>query len=285
MRHEYVLGGNLFFLIAFSIVLPFQIYFGIRYKTWGFLFGMFCALVLEILGYASRVGLHYGKDLFLMYIVTLTIGPAFLSAALYLCLARIITVYGAHLARFRPMVYTTVFMLLDFFALLLQSGGGALVGGDDPSMWDMGLKILQAGLSIHLIGIVIYGALCLEFGVAVRRARGEWSGDFKMLQLSTKFKMFCLVLGISTLAVLIRTAFRVAELSQGFDSKIAKSETAFLLLEGTMILLACLCLTVYHPGIAFQGRWVDADFSMKRRKDKSDSEEDVGSRHISLHSM
>jgi hypothetical protein len=90
------------------------------------------------------------------------------------------------------MVYTTVFMLLDFFALLLQSGGGALVGGDDPSMWDTGLKILQAGLSIHLIGIVIYGALCLEFGVAVRRARGEWSGDFEMLQLSTKFKMFCL---------------------------------------------------------------------------------------------
>lgn len=89
------------------------------------------------------------------------------------------------------MVYTTVFMLLDFFALLLQSGGGALVGGDDPSMWDTGLKILQAGLSIHLIGIVVYGALCLEFGVAVRRARGEWSNDFKTLQLSTKFKMFC----------------------------------------------------------------------------------------------
>ncbi|WAO92135.1 Hypothetical protein NCS54_00962900 [Fusarium falciforme] len=285
MRHEYVLGGNLFFLVAFSIVIPFQIYLGIRHKTWGFLFGMFCALVLEILGYASRVGLHYGKDLFLMYIVTLTIGPAFLSAALYLCLARIITVYGAHLARFRPMVYTTVFMLLDFFALLLQSGGGALVGGNDPSMWDMGLKILQAGLSIHLIGIAIYGALCLEFGVAVRRARGEWSGDFKMLQLSTKFKMFCLVLGVSTLAVLIRTAFRVAELSQGFDSKIAKSETAFLLLEGTMILVACLCLTICHPGIAFQGRWVDADFSMKRRKDKGDSEEVVEGRHISLHSM
>jgi hypothetical protein len=77
----------------------------------------------------------------------------------------------------------------------------------------------------------------------------------------------------------------VAELSQGFDSKIAKSETAFLILEGTMILVACLCLTIYHPGIAFQGRWADADFSMKRRKDKSDSEEDVGGRHISLHSM
>lgn len=93
------------------------------------------------------------------------------------------------------------------------------------------------------------------------------------------------VLGISTLAVLIRTAFRVAELSQGFDSKIAKSETAFLILEGTMILVACLCLTIYHPGIAFQGRWVDADFSMKRKKNKGDSEEDVGGRHISLHSM
>lgn len=71
MRHEYVLGGNLFFLIAFSILTPIQIYFGIRHKTWGFLFGMFCALVLEILGYASRVGLHYGNDLFLMSVLPL----------------------------------------------------------------------------------------------------------------------------------------------------------------------------------------------------------------------
>lgn len=125
------------------------------------------------------------------YLVTLTIGPAFFSAAVYLCLARIIAVYGHHLALFRPLVYTTVFILLDFFALLLQSGGGALVGGDDPSMWDTGLSLLQAGLSIHLVGIVIYAALCGDFALRVFRARGKWRGDFAKLQSSTQFKSFC----------------------------------------------------------------------------------------------
>ena len=59
-------------------------------------------------------------------------------------------------------------------------------------MWDTGLKMLQAGLSIHLIGIVIYAALCLEFGIAVCRAKNDWSTDFKVLQVSSKFKYFCI---------------------------------------------------------------------------------------------
>ncbi|KAH6983542.1 RTA1 like protein-domain-containing protein [Ilyonectria sp. MPI-CAGE-AT-0026] len=263
MRHISNLGANAFFLAAFTLLLPFQVFFGIRYRTWGFLVGMVCGLILEILGYAARVAPSKDVNLFLMYLVTLTIGPAFFSAAVYLCLARIIAVYGHHLGLFRPLVYTTVFILLDFFALLLQSGGGALVGGDDPSMWDTGLSLLQAGLSIHLVGIVIYAVLCGDFGLRVFRARGKWRGDFTELQSSTRFKSFCYALGAATLAILIRTAFRVGELGQGFDSKIAKSEPAFLALDGTMILAACIFLTVYHPGPCFQGRWLEADFSLK----------------------
>ncbi|KAH7154802.1 RTA-like protein [Fusarium sp. MPI-SDFR-AT-0072] len=263
MPQKYNLGANAFFLVCFSLLLPAQLFLGIKYKTWGYMVGMVCGLILEILGYAARTGLSKGIDLFLMYIVTLTIGPAFLSAAIYLCLARIIPIYGQHLARFRPMVYTTIFILLDFLALLLQSAGGALVGGDNASMWDTGLSILKAGLSIHLVGIVIYSCLCFDFALQVAKNRGNWQHRFALLQASSRFRRFCSCLAISTLAILIRTAFRVAELSKGFHSKIAESKPAFLVLDGTMVLIASLCLTAYHPGPCFEGYWPEANFSIK----------------------
>ena len=33
-----------------------------------------------------------------------------------------------------------------------------------------------------------------------------------------------------------------------------------------MIIIACTCLTLCHPGIAFQGNWKDADFVLRRKK-------------------
>jgi hypothetical protein len=124
--------------------------------------------------------------------VCITIGPAFLSAAIYLCLARLITVYGEHLSRFRPRTITITFMVLDFLALLLQSAGGATVGGDNLTQadFDRSLAILQAGLSVHLAGIVIFALISGEFAFRVYRNQDKWNPSFAALQSSRKFHAF-----------------------------------------------------------------------------------------------
>lgn len=66
---EYSLEGNAFFIAAFAVLLPPQIYFGIRHKTWGFLFGMFSGLLLEVIGYIARVQMHFGERKFLMFVL------------------------------------------------------------------------------------------------------------------------------------------------------------------------------------------------------------------------
>lgn len=50
------LGGIAFYLAVFALLIPLQAYLGIRHR---FFEVMFVSLVLEILGYASRVRLHY----------------------------------------------------------------------------------------------------------------------------------------------------------------------------------------------------------------------------------
>ena len=65
-RIEYIpsLAGNVTYLCFFAVILVAQLGLGFRYRTWGFLAGMFCGLVLEILGYVGRVQMHYNPFTF-----------------------------------------------------------------------------------------------------------------------------------------------------------------------------------------------------------------------------
>lgn len=113
------LFGNGFYIAIFVLLLGVQVFQGIYFRTWTFMSAMIGGLVLEIIGYGSRIQMHYNPFLFnpfLMYfplskppdeiahinsyLICLTIGPTFLSAAIYLCLARIIVVYGEQHSRF-----------------------------------------------------------------------------------------------------------------------------------------------------------------------------------------
>jgi len=123
------LPGNTLFAALFAICFFTQFILGIKYRTWGFLAATTLGMLTEIIGYIGRIMMHnnpFSKNNFLMYLVTLTIAPAFLSAAIYLCLARIVVVYGEERSRFKPRTYTILFCSSDFLALLLQAAGGAI---------------------------------------------------------------------------------------------------------------------------------------------------------------
>jgi hypothetical protein len=108
------------------------------------------------------------------YLICLTIGPTLLSAALYLCLARIIVAYGAEHSRFQPRTYTITFMSCDFASLVLQSiGGGITSTSGDKATSDAGVHIMVAGLALQVFSLVLFMVLCLEFGWHVRHARKE----------------------------------------------------------------------------------------------------------------
>lgn len=131
------LGGNAFFAGLFGLFLAIHIFQGIRYKTWGYMAAMCLGLTGEVVGYIGRIMIHnspFDNNAFLTYLVCLTISPALLSAGIYLCLSRIVVVYGANLSRFKPGTYTIVFCSFDFISLLLQAIGGAIASvADDHS--------------------------------------------------------------------------------------------------------------------------------------------------------
>jgi hypothetical protein len=108
------------------------------------------------------------------YLICLTIGPTFLSAALYLCLARVIIVYGTQLSHFQPRTYTITFISCDLASLVLQSiGGGITATAGNKSTSNAGVHIMVAGLALQVFSLVLFMFLCLEFAWHVRDARKD----------------------------------------------------------------------------------------------------------------
>lgn len=78
-------------------------------------------------------------------------------------------------------------------------------------------------------------------------------------------------LAVATVAIFIRSAYRIAELSGGFNSHLfTDDEVTFMILEGVMIIIACFCLTAFHPAVSFQGVWHETNFVFRTSKNKTE---------------
>ncbi|KAE8445435.1 hypothetical protein EG329_013448 [Mollisiaceae sp. DMI_Dod_QoI] len=266
------LGGNAFYAAVFGIYILLNLIFGIHHRTWGYMAAMFFGLSGEVVGYIGRILLYQnpfdptGND-FLIYLVCLTISPAFLSAAIYLCLARIVVVYGEHLSRFKPRTYTLIFCGCDIFSLVLQAAGGGIASGANTASQDqLGINVMLAGLSVQVASLALFASMCAEFAYRLYRNPNAWNMNHAQLYDSKLFKSFLIGLCVATLTIFIRSAFRVAELSGGFHGPLANNQVSFMVLEGAMIIIATSCLTLLHPGFCFQGAWHAADFTFLKRK-------------------
>ncbi|CAK39143.1 hypothetical protein CBS63078_8482 [Aspergillus niger] len=271
VRYYPNLAGNVLYAVLFGLFLVLQLFFGISRKTRGYMIGMTLGLILEVLGYVGRILLRYSMfefSWFLMYLVPLTIAPAFISAAIYLTLSRIITIYGAEHARFRPQVYTYIFITFDIIALLLQAVGGAVASVADAysSMQDQGVHVMVGGLAWQVVSLFIFSCLGLDFYLRVSRASRKGvplNPAFDSLRAQRSFEPWFIVsLSLAVLFIFVRSVFRCAELQGGFGGKLANEEITFMVLEGAMMVLACGLLTLFHPGLILGAReWALAKWS------------------------
>ena len=185
-------------------------------------------------------------------------------------------VYGEHLARFKPRTYTIIFICSDVFSLVLQATGGALAdqAADDGS-GQTGINIMIAGLAWQVVSLVIFIALCADFahavlkdGLVAHNRALENLRTFSSSHKKMKGFMFGRVLFgldgtlltpsallVATATIFTRSCYRVAELQEGFDGDLANQQAAFMILEGAMIIIACIALTALHPGLVLGEFW------------------------------
>ncbi|RAL17635.1 RTA1 domain-containing protein [Aspergillus homomorphus CBS 101889] len=234
------LAGNTFYLTLFAMLLAAQLVLTVRYRTWGYLAGLFGGLVLEIIKYIRHIQLHsnpFRFNPYLEYLICLTIGPAFLSAFIYIYLGRIVIVYGEGISYLRSKTDTIVFIACDLVSLILQAAGGAITSD--------GINIMIAGLASQVASLILFMALCLNYAWRVYKSPHALNPETRMRDLrhTLRWKAFLAGLALATVTIFVRSVFRVAELKGGFHSSLANNQVLFLTLEGAMVAIAVIALT------------------------------------------
>ena len=126
------------------------------------------------------------------YLICLTIGPAFLSASIYVCLSRLVVIHGAHLAPLKPRTYTLSFICCDIISLVLQAAGGAIAATANlETDKQTGVNVMIAGLAFQVFSLALFMVLSLDFVRRVHRAGfDEGAPEYYDLRQKPMFKMF-----------------------------------------------------------------------------------------------
>lgn len=289
---EYIpsLAGNAIYAAFFAIIILPNLWLGIRSKTWSFMTWLVLGLIGELVGYIGRIQLYnniFDFNAFLTYLIPLTIAPAFITASIYLCLARIIYIVDPSLqyTRLKPMTYTKIFVTIDIICLVLQGAGGGLAAtAKTHSAGQTGVNVMIAGLAFQVISLVLFSIICLDFAWRLRNgttASQAWGSrksaiayekssaaatstgvepsntllNLDSIRRTKMFQGFCWSIGIATTLIFVRSSYRLAELKDGFGSALFNDQTLFMIFEGPMIIIACAMLTVFHPSLSMRGFW------------------------------
>lgn len=201
-------------------------------------------------------------DMLSSYLITLTIAPVFMTAAIYLTLSRTIILSDEQLSRLKPRTIAIVFMSSDIISLVLQAAGGGIADtapDDDPDLAQMGIDIMVAGLVLQCVSLMAFLAIMIDF---LHRCTNKGKIRFKTGSRGISV-YFIISLLTATLAILARSIFRAAELWGGFSGYLWNSEMDFMICDGALMALSVLLLTIWHPGVAFAGQWAAAKWHFR----------------------
>lgn len=132
-------------------------------------------------------------------------------------------------AQLRPALYYQIFIPCDFVCLILQAIGGAFSSQSNGSS-QAGVNIGLAGLSLQVVVLFVFIILSIQYAFHYRR--DVKAGKVSSAGLDGKFKFFLVCLSLATTVIFVRCAFRIYELSEGYDGAAFHDEGLFIGLEG-----------------------------------------------------
>lgn len=272
--------ANLAGLILYAIAWGYHTIVGIYFKQWWFLVAWFVGCGLETAGYVGRF--NSSTDItnmndFLVQIICLTLGPAFLMGGVYYLLAKLAMVYGPQYSPLKPMHYSLIFILCDLSSIIIQAigGGMAAVAVQNDENTGPGTHVMVAGMAIQVFSVVLFICFFTHFMWTIYRNRHSANFDPQYTNLRAKraFKLLPWAISWCVLCVFIRSVYRICELAEGWTGYLIETERYFLILDGLFIYFAVLSLSIIHPGFALGREVIPVKGFHWNVKDKSFDQE------------
>ncbi|KFY08683.1 hypothetical protein V492_06005 [Pseudogymnoascus sp. VKM F-4246] len=251
-------GGNVFFTAFFGVLFITGLAIGIRGKTWTFALALGIGSGLEMLGYVGRVMMNknpWDSAGFKMQICCIILGPSFLAACVYLTMKHLILHFGPEHSLIKARLYPWIFVGCDLGSIVLQAigGGVAASAGDtgNKKLLDSGNGLIVAGISFQVATMAVCGLLVAAYVFRYKKAARVGTPTTEKNDYNPgekrKLKIFCVAIAIAYITILTRCVYRLPEMSGGWGNPLMQNELEFLILDGAMIAIATLVMTVCHP--------------------------------------
>ncbi|BCR91840.1 RTA1 domain-containing protein [Aspergillus chevalieri] len=238
------MAAAVIFIILYIVVTALHTYNLFRTRTW------FCTpLVLggyfETIGYIGRaLSAQQSPDWtlgpYIMQSTLLLVAPALFAASIYMELGRIIyLVKGQKFALIRVNWMTKIFVAGDVLSFLMQaSGAGILAKGSQ----DTGNNIIIGGLIVQIIFFGFFVICSIVF-----QARITSHPTAESVADCVPWRKHLYALYATSILILIRSIFRVAEYVQGNDGYLLSTEVFIYIFDATLMFLVMLVFIIIHP--------------------------------------
>ena len=127
---------------------------------------------------------------------------------------------------------------------------------NNTKQMDNGTHIMVAGICWQMFTMTIFVILAVMYVVNVSKAN---------IQLPEGLKSFCYGMAIVTLMIFIRCIYRTAELMEGWTGYIITHEVYFACFDFVPMIIAIVCLNVWHPGMYIGGSAESAEAGDKMK--------------------
>ncbi|GAA5987847.1 hypothetical protein JCM10908_007241 [Rhodotorula pacifica] len=233
----------LFAVVVFGLSVLLHLYQLWKSRRWGYISVIFAG-ALEIAGWCFRYeGAVDVRNGYVLQLAMLTIAPTFYAGGIYTLF------YLAADARDRslmplvsPKVFTWTIFAVEVVTIAIQAAGGAIAAiTSDRDVFKVGTRIMTAGTALQLATSVAFSVL---FGIYFTRLRNYTMERFAFR--SRTGRIFWGILAMETLLI-IRGAYRTAELSEGLFGKVASSQIGLILGDTVPMLVVSIILNLVHP--------------------------------------
>jgi hypothetical protein len=203
--------------------------------------------IFETIGYCGRIWSHFDKESiggFVMQAILILVAPALFAASIYMILGRLIHGLGAEHLSLIPIKWVTkIFVTGDVIAFGLQAGGGGIQSAGTLEMYDMGEKIIIAGLFVQIavFGFFVVTALLFHSRMVKSSPAGTSQGP-------VAWKRHLYVLYLTSTLILIRSIFRVVEYLQGNDGYLISHEVFIYVMDALLMAVVMAIFAVWYIG-------------------------------------
>jgi hypothetical protein len=204
--------------------------------------------IFQTIGYCGRIWSHFDKESiggFVMQAILILVAPALFAASIYMILGRLIRALGAEHLSLIPIKWVTkIFVTGDVIAFGLQAGGGGIQSAGTLEMYDMGEKIIIAGLFVQIavFGFFVVTALLFHSRMVKTSHAGTTS------QGPVTWKRHLYVLYITSALILIRSIFRVVEYLQGNDGYLISHEVFIYVMDALLMVIVMAIFAFWYIG-------------------------------------